>query len=50
MLWIDLPLSAPVAIICLQVLHSGRLVSHRERAGFVLAYVAYLGSLLLLRH
>jgi len=49
-LWIDLPLAALVAIVCLPVFRSDRLVSRREGIGFVLAYGAYLGSLLLWRH
>jgi cation:H+ antiporter len=49
-LWIDLPLAALVAIVCLPVFRSDRMVSRREGAGFVLAYVAYLGSLMLWRH
>lgn len=48
--WIDLPLAALVAIVCLPVFRSDRLVSRREGIGFVLAYGAYLGSLLLWRH
>lgn len=49
-LWIDLPLAALVASVCLPVFRSDRLVSRREGVGFVLAYAAYLGSLLLWRH
>lgn len=49
-LWIDLPLAALVAIVCLPVFRSDRMVSRREGIGFVLAYLAYLGSLLLWRH
>lgn len=49
-LWIDLPLAALVAIVCLPVFRSDRMVSRREGFGFVLAYVAYLGSLMLWRH
>ncbi|WP_218669495.1 calcium/sodium antiporter [Hydrogenophaga sp. H7] len=48
-LWIDLPLAALVAIVCLPVFRSDRLVSRREGIGFVLAYAGYLGSLLLWR-
>lgn len=48
-LWIDLPLAAVVAIVCLPVFRSERMVSRREGACFVFAYVAYLGSLLWLR-
>lgn len=49
-LWIDLPLAALVAIVCLPVFRSDRLVSRREGIGFVLAYLAYLASLMWLRH
>lgn len=49
-LWIDLPLAALVAVVCLPVFRSDRMVSRREGVGFVLAYVAYLGSLMLWRH
>lgn len=45
-LWIDLPLAAVVAIACLPVFKSERMVSRREGALFVAAYVAYLASLL----
>ncbi len=48
-LWIDLPLAALVAIICLPVFKSDRRVSRREGVVFVTAYLAYLGSLLLWR-
>jgi len=46
-LWIDLPLAALVAMVCLPVFRSGQAVSRREGAMFVVAYLAYLVSLLL---
>jgi cation:H+ antiporter len=46
---IDLPLAALVAIVCLPVFRSERLVSRSEGALFVLAYLGYLGTLLSLR-
>ncbi len=48
-LWIDLPLAALVALVCLPVFRSDRTVSRREGACFVAAYLLYLGSLLFLR-
>lgn len=48
-LWIDLPLAALVACVCLPVFKSDRRVSRREGMAFVTAYLAYLGSLLLWR-
>jgi cation:H+ antiporter len=48
-LLLDLPFAALVAIVCLPVFSSQQLVSRREGAVFVLAYLAYLGSLLFLR-
>lgn len=48
-LWIDLPLAALVAIVCLPVFKSDRRVSRREGTAFVTAYLVYLGSLLLFR-
>jgi len=48
-LWIDLPLAAMVAVICLPVFRSDRQVSRTEGALFVLGYLVYLGSLLWLR-
>lgn len=48
-LLIDLPLAATVAIICLPVFKSDRLVSRREGFFFVASYVIYFCSLLLLR-
>lgn len=48
-LWIDLPLAALVAIICLPVFRSGQLVSRSEGGFFVALYLAYMGTLLVLR-
>lgn len=48
-LWIDLPLAALVAIVCLPVFRSGQLVSRLEGGLFVTAYLGYMGSLLFLR-
>ena len=48
-MWIDLPLAALVALVCLPVFKSDRTVSRREGAFFVAAYLVYLGSLLFLR-
>lgn len=48
-LLVDLPLAALVAIVCLPVFRSGRMVSRREGGAFVLAYLLYLGSLLVWR-
>lgn len=46
MLRFDLPLAAAVALACLPVFRSGQIVTRREGALFVLAYLAYLASLL----
>ncbi len=48
-LLIDLPLAAAVAVLCLPVFRSDRLVSRREGASFVGAYLAYLGWLVFVR-
>lgn len=48
-LWIDLPLAALVALLCLPVFHTDSRVSRREGGFFVAAYLVYLVSLLLLR-
>jgi cation:H+ antiporter len=48
-LLIDLPLAAAVAIVCLPVFRSDRLVSRREGASFVCTYLAYLGWLIFVR-
>lgn len=45
----DLPLAAAVALLCLPVFRSDRLVSRREGAAFVAAYLAYLAWLLSVR-
>lgn len=49
-LWIDLPLAAMVAIICLPVFKSDRLVSRREGIFFVITYIVYFSSLLMVRN
>lgn len=48
-LWIDLPLAAAVAAVCYPVFRSDRMVSRREGAAFVLAYLVYLGTLIFVR-
>ena len=48
-LWIDLPLAALVALVCLPVFRSERAVSRGEGMVFVLAYLLYLGALVALR-
>jgi cation:H+ antiporter len=45
-LWIDLPLAAIVAAVCLPVFKSDGRISRTEGALFVAAYVVYLGMLL----
>lgn len=49
-LWIDLPLAAIVAIICLPVFKSDKLVSRREGIFFIVSYAIYFSSLLLIRN
>lgn len=44
-LWIDLPLAAAVAIVCLPVFRSDRMVSRREGLFFVAAWLVYMGIL-----
>lgn len=48
-LWIDLPLAAVVAAVCLPVFKSDGMVSRREGIAFVAAYLAYLAVLVTLR-
>ncbi len=48
-MWIDLPLAALVAMVCLPVFRSDRMVSRKEGALFVAAYVTYLTSLVVWR-
>ncbi len=48
-LWIDLPLAAIVAIACLPVFRSERMVSRNEGIVFVTAYIFYLTMLVMLR-
>jgi cation:H+ antiporter len=50
LLWIDLPLAAIAAAVCLPVFRSGNRVSRIEGAIFVAAYVAYLTALVTLRN
>jgi cation:H+ antiporter len=49
LLWIDLPLAAVAAAVCLPVFMSGGRVSRIEGAIFVAAYVTYLTALVTLR-
>lgn len=49
LLLIDLPVAAAVALVCLPVLRSGHRISRLEGLGFVMAYLAYMGLLLLTR-
>lgn len=46
---IDLPLAAAVAIVCWPVFRSDRQVSRREGLSFVVAYLAYLTTLVFVR-
>lgn len=48
-LWIDLPMAAIVAAVCLPVFRSGNQVSRTEGVLFVAAYLAYLSFLLVWR-
>ena len=48
-LWLDLPLAAAVAIVCYPVFKSDRTVTRLEGTLFVLAYLAYMGTLIFLR-
>ncbi len=48
-LWIDLPLAALVAIVCLPVFRSERRVSRAEGGAFVGAYLLYFAGLLAMR-
>ena len=48
-LLVDLPLAAIVALVCLPVFRTDRCVSRPEGAAFVLAYAAYMTSLIVLR-
>lgn len=44
--WIDLPLAAGVALLCIPVFHTRRTVSRLEGALLVLGYLAYLALLM----
>lgn len=46
---IDLPLAAAIALVCLPVFTSDRMVSRLEGGVFVAAYLLYLGMLLFIR-
>jgi cation:H+ antiporter len=48
-LWIDLPLAAFVALVCMPVFKSDRSVSRAEGLAFVLTYAAYLAALMWVR-
>lgn len=45
----DVPVALAVAIVCYPVFRSGGIVSRREGIAFVLMYVVYLATLVLLR-
>ncbi len=49
LLWVDLPLAALVALVCLPVFRSERRVSRPEGALFVIAYLLYLSLLIAYR-
>ena len=48
-LWIDLPLAALVALVCLPVFRSEHKVTRREGIAFVLTYIAYMALLVAFR-
>jgi cation:H+ antiporter len=48
-LWIDLPLAAAVALLCYPVFRTDRMVSRAEGILFVALYLAYMGTLIVLR-
>ncbi len=48
-LWIDLPLAAAVALACMPVFRSDQVVSRREGAAFVAAYLVYMIVLVFVR-
>jgi cation:H+ antiporter len=49
LLWIDMPMAAIAAAVCLPVFRSGNEVSRKEGAVFVALYLAYLTALVTLR-
>ncbi|ART56786.1 sodium:calcium antiporter [Acidovorax carolinensis] len=49
LLHFDLPLAALVALLCVPVFATDRLISRKEGAFFVAAYAVYLGTLIFLR-
>ncbi|PAX08853.1 calcium/sodium antiporter [Sphingomonas lenta] len=46
LIWVDVPVMVAVALACVPVFLTGRIVSRAEGVGFVLAYLAYLSFLL----
>ena len=49
LIWVDIPIMATVALVCVPVFFSGRAVSRTEGGLFVVAYAGYLGGLILTR-
>ena len=49
LLFIDLPVAAAVAMVCLPVFRSGHMITRTEGLGFVAAYFSYMALLLLTR-
>lgn len=49
LLFIDLPVAAAVAMVCLPVFRSGHMITRAEGLGFVAAYFSYMALLLLTR-
>ena len=49
LLHVDLPLAALVALLCVPVFATDRLISRKEGAFFVTSYAVYLGTLIFLR-
>lgn len=47
--FVDIPVMAAVALVCVPVFVSGRRIGRREGAAFILAYIAYLTYLVLAR-
>lgn len=49
LIWVDIPIMAAVALVCVPVFFSGREVSRVEGGLFVMAYTGYLAGLILIR-
>ena len=49
LIWVDIPIMAAVALVCVPVFLSGREVSRVEGGLFVMAYAGYLGGLIVTR-